>query len=213
MHLSRIGISVALAIAILLWGAYLLLIEGRQPCLSDLAPFTFVITGLLLIGAWFENHLWRIGAIADLVKRPDLRGTWEGELVSLYKEPTTDERVPPKKCYLAVQQRYSQLQMRQLTDESESWLISDDIRESGKGHGYQIVGVYTNKPGAEVRDRSEIHYGALLLDTHGTARKPTSLTGEYWTDRETKGALTFSRKVDRVHSRFDEAESDFNNLD
>ena len=73
--------------------------------------------------------------------------------------------------------------------------------------------MYTNKPSAEVRDRSQIHYGALLLDTHGPARKPTSLTGEYWTDRETKGTLTFSRRIDKVHSRFDEAASGFETLD
>ena len=122
-------------------------------------------------------------------------------------------REAPRKCFLAVTQSYSRLKMRQLTDESESWLIADDIRASEKSGGHQVVGVYTNKPGAEIRDRSQIHYGAILLDTHGPARKPTSLTGEYWTDRETKGTLTFGRRVDRVHSRFDEAESDFNNLD
>ena len=120
MHLSRIGISIALALAILLWGAYLFLFESREPCLSDLGPFTFVVTGLLLIGTWFEHQLWRLGAIADFVKRPDLRGTWEGEFASLYEDPKTGRRIPPKRCYLAVNQRYSRLQLRQLTDESES---------------------------------------------------------------------------------------------
>lgn len=186
MHLSCIGISVVVGLAVILWGAYLFVFESREPCLSDLGPFTFVVSGLLLIGTWFEHQLWRIGVIGNLVKRPDLRGTWEGEPVSLWEDPETGERVPPKKCYLAVKQRYSRLQMRQLTDESESWLIADDIRESGKGDGYQVVGVYTNKPGAEVRDRSQIHYGALLLDTHGPTQRPASLTGEYWTDRVTK---------------------------
>lgn len=212
MHLSRIGISVAVAIAAILWGIYLWIFEGRLPCLSDLAPFSFVVTGLLLIGMWFEYKLWRVGSISKLVNRPDIRGTWEGELVSSYIDPKTREQVPPIECYLAVTQRFSYLQMRQMTKESESWLIADDTRKSDKGDGYQIVGVFTNKPGVEVRDRSQIHYGALLLDTHGLSDRPTSLTGEYWTDRETKGKLTFERRVDKVHSRFDDAAAEFSKL-
>ena len=213
MHLSRIAISVAVGIAAILWGAYLLIFEKRLPCLSDLAPFTFVVSGLLLIGAWFEYKLWRIGFISKLVKRPDLIGAWEGELVSSHVDPKTGEPTPPIHCVLAITQRFSYLQLRQMTQESESWLIADDIKISGKGEGYQVVGVYTNKPGADVRERSEIHYGALLLDTHGPREKPTSLIGEYWTDRRTIGKLCFTRRIDKVHTRYDDASSEFEKLD
>ena len=209
MHLSRIGISVAVGITAILWGAYLAIFEGRLPCLSDLAPFSFVVTGLLVIGAWFEYHLWHVGFIPKLAKRPDIRGTWEGDLISSYVDPKTGERIPSIRCVLAVTQRFSYLQLRQMTDESESWLIADDIKASGKGDGYQVVGVYTSKPGADVRERSQIHYGALLLDTHGPSERPASITGEYWTDRKTSGMLRFTRRIAKVHSRYDEAVAEF----
>ena len=54
-------------------------------------------------------------------------------------------------------------------------------------------------------DRSEIHQGALILDTHGPSGKPETLTGEYWTDRKTTGSMNFSRRVSMVSTRFDDA--------
>lgn len=209
MHLSRVGISVAVGITAALWALYLYLFEGRLPIWSDLSPFSFVVGGLALLGLWFEQNLWRTSLIRRLVSRPDLEGTWKGQLVTTYDDPESGEPLPPITCYLAVTQTYSTLQMRLLTGESNSWLISDDLSKSSKGGGYQVVGVYTNHPKAALRERSGVHFGALWLDTHGDDRVPTAMSGEYWTDRETKGSITLNQRIDKVFSHFDQAEAAF----
>ncbi len=90
---------------------------------------------------------------------------------------------------------------------SESWFIAESIKPSKEGIGYQIAGVYTNKPDRLLRgDRSEIHLGGLILKTHGPPHRPKRLTGEYWTDRKTKGRIMLSARVPKVFTRSEEAE-------
>ena len=49
--------------------------------------------------------------------------------------------------------------------------------------------MYSNKPRVSVHDRSLAHDGACSLDiiSKGTRK----LVGKYWTDRQTKGEMTF----------------------
>lgn len=202
IHLSRIGISVAVVLTALLWWGYLAIFGERSPTWADAAPFSFVVGGLVILGLWFEHGLWHMRGIRKAVGRPFIRGTWKGDLA-----PTGADG--PIRCFVAVTQSYSHLQMRLMTDESESWLVADDVRKSPKGDGYQIIAVYTNQPRADVRERSTIHRGTLWLDTHGRHDRPSSLSGEYWTDRGTKGALSLVQRVEKIHSRFDEAAAAF----
>jgi hypothetical protein len=79
-----------------------------------------------------------------------------------------------------------------MTPESDSWLVANKVVLSDDGV-FQVAGVYINKPQLHLRGgRSEIHYGAILLDIHG--EPPTELRGHYWTDRQTRGSLRLSER-------------------
>ena len=102
------------------------------------------------------------------------------------------------------------MQMNLMTPESESWCIAESITPSPSGVGYRIAGVYTNTPKAHLRGvRSEIHLGGIILDSHGPPNRPDTLTGEYWTDRKTKGQMTFTNRHATVFTRFEDAERAF----
>lgn len=84
--------------------------------------------------------------------------------------------------------------------------MADRIAPSRKNDGYSLFAVYTNEPNTRLRGvRSEIHYGAFALDTHGKSAKPVRISGQYWTDRGTKGTMELSDRTDAVHSRFEDA--------
>ena len=89
---------------------------------------------------------------------------------SRYIRPGETEPVPPITCYMSVTQTLTLLRMKLMTPESSSVFIADRIRPLPAGEGYQVMGVYTNEPSIPLRDArvSEIHQGALLLETHGT---------------------------------------------
>lgn len=54
-----------------------------------------------------------------------------------------------------------------------------------------------------MRDRSPIHYGAIVLDVQGDPVK--DLVGYYWTERSTRGELRSLARHVTIASSFDEA--------
>ena len=210
MTFSRLHIAVFLGIAVAVWGL-VLLYQGTPVSKNHFAPFGTTVGVLVVLGLVFENLLWRHPWLHGwFVKRPDLRGTWRVELQSNWIDPETDKQKPMIVCYMGVKQTLSTLQMHLMTPESESWFIAEHIRPSPSGDGYQVGGVYTNKPHIHLRgNRSEMHLGALVLDTHGPNNRPETLTGEYWTDRETTGQLDFTGRVSNVLTRYEDAEGAF----
>ena len=112
-------------------------------------------------------------------------------------------------CYMGVTQTLSDLEMHLMTPESKSrstacHIISDE-------NGYRAVCVYKNEPDIHLSNEriSEKHEGALIIDTHGSGVRPDTLTAKYWTDRNTNGTMDFKRRVDKVFTRFEDAERHF----
>ena len=210
MKLERLHISVFLGVAVLSWWL-VLLAQGSHLAWEHLRPFGVVVGILVILGLGFERVLWHLPCLHGwFVRRPDLRGTWCVTLDSDWVDQKTQQRVQPILCYMGVVQSLSRLQMHLMTSESESWFIAENINGSPSGIGYQIAGVYTNKPKTLLRgDRSEVHLGGLILDTHGLANRPETLTGEYWTDRKTKGHMTLNARIPKVFTRFEDAERGF----
>jgi hypothetical protein len=211
MTFSRVHITAFVVIAALIWGIVLWL-EGAPLTWAYASPFTIVVSCLVGLGLLLEKVLWRQPLLHGwFIKRPDLRGTWRVELQSSYVRPSTGERVPMIVCYMGVEQTLSKLQMHLMTPESESWFIAAHVRPSPAGNGYQVVGVYTNEPNIHLRDEhvSEIHQGAIIIETHGPELRPTALTAKYWTDRKTTGTMDFTSRVDALCSRFVDAQRAF----
>lgn len=207
MRLERLHISVFLSLAALVWWI-VLLAQGTAVSLDHARPFGAVVAFLVVMGVVLDRYLWRQPWLHGwFVKRPDLRGTWRVELRSSYVRPETGERVPPIVCYMGVEQTLSRLQMHLMTPESESWFIADRVRPSPNDNGYQVIGVYTNEPNVHLRDAriSEMHQGAIIIETHGRGVRPSALTAKYWTDRKTTGTMEFTSRVDEVHTRYPDA--------
>jgi hypothetical protein len=57
------------------------------------------------------------------------------------------------------------------------------------------------------RYRSEVHYGAMLLNAENAA--PRRMEGEYWTDRKTTGSIELTDRKGKTPSTFDEAQALF----
>ena len=210
VKLERLHISVFLGLSALVWWL-VLVVQGTQVSSAYWGPFGTVVSFLVVLVAAFELRLWRWSGLHGwFVKRPDLRGTWRVELQSDWINPTTNVSVPLIVCYMGVAQTLSALQMHLMTPESESWFIAERISPSPSGVGYQVAGVYTNKPQTYLRGaRSEMHLGGMLLDTHGPTNCPDTLKGEYWTDRKTKGQMKFTARLPDVLTCFEDADRAF----
>ncbi len=211
VRVDRVHIAVFLAIAALAWWITLVL-QGTAVTSEHAAPFTVVMSALGVLGYVFEHFLWRCQLLHGwFFTRPNLRGTWRVELRSSHMKQDSGEGAPLIVCYMGVEQTLSELKMHLMTSESESWCIASHTKPSPSGNGYQVVCVYSSKPNIHLRDEriSEIHNGAIILDTHGAGVRPDTLTAEYWTDRKTTGTMNFTSRVDRVFTRFEDANQHF----
>lgn len=212
MSFSRLHISVFLLIAAISW-LVVLKIQGTPVSIQHMAPFGTVVTVLAGLAILLEKFLWKQPWLNGwFVARPVLCGTWKVSLQSDWIDPETEQSIEPIICYMGVEQTLSSLQMHLMTPESESWFVAHGVRRSPSEKGYQVIGVYTNKPHVHLRgNTSEMHLGSILIDTHGeSAAYPDALTAEYWTDRKTAGRMIFSDRQKRVYTRYSDAHSAFN---
>lgn len=208
MKLERLHITAFVVLAAVVW-LVVLRVRGTPVSPMHAEPFSIVVTVLVGAGVAFERVLWRLPWLHGwFVNRPDLRGTWRVEIRSSYVRPDTRDRGQVIVGYVGIKQTLSKLQLHLMTSESESWAVADHIRPSPRGHGFQVIVVYTNEPNVHLRDErvSEMHQGAMIIETHGPSLRPKSLTAKYWTDRKTTGTIEFTSRIDAVCSRFADAE-------
>lgn len=176
--------------------------SGGSPSPSWLRFYSLAVSlAAGLLWAW-EHLLWRL-PIFQLVSGvvPDLRGTWKGQLVSLWNDPATGKTPVPRRAYLVVRQSATSLSLTLLTSESSSRssLASVDVTSAPATVEYQFL----NRPQLSVEARSRIHHGAAFLEVVGAPAK--RLVGRYWTDRDSKGELIFDLRSSRICSDFREA--------
>lgn len=123
-----------------------------------------------------------------LVPFPNLSGDWEGTIKSNWKE----KNLEPIPIEVSITQNFFNVQVRIKTKESRSYSIGASFDIDNERGFQQLFYTYLNTPKAGVRERSEIHYGSTILNFDGF--KVTKMDGEYWTDRETTGEITLTKK-------------------
>jgi len=167
--------------------------ENASEWLSPIGPaVTVAALGLFVFDRW----AWRLPGIRKLHRRPLLHGTWHGELASSWVDPTTHQGIPADPdVFLVVRQRFWHVSTRLLTKESASASMLGGFKEDEDGVQHLIY-VYTNTPRAEVRIRSGMHFGGVVL---GAPRDSSAgLHGHYFTDRNTRGDLRLDTRYGQV---------------
>ena len=186
--IGRTGITVIVTIVAGTWALVLGLL-GWPISLSFFKPLSVVVGVLTLLLPVFEFWAWAWPGMGVFFKRPDVRGTWMGEIRSTWKHPDGTP-VGPIKTYIVIHQTYSELHLRLFTQESESLTMSATVLSEPDGAS-TVVGVYRNQPQHSVRYRSAMHHGGLILRVDGPP--PDSMSGHYWTDRKSDGGIELQR--------------------
>lgn len=190
----------------LVWAATLV-VGGTVPTLNFFKPVSTVAGLVVLSLAAFDKWLWHWSILRGIfVRRPDLRGTWQVELKSTWRDPTTGAELLPIEAFLVVSQTFTTLGMRLFTAQSESRLRGAEIL-ANDDDTFDVVAVYQNEPKLEFRARSPIHQGAMKLGVRGSP--PTVLDGHYWTDRGTQGSVRMSTRRSEKFASFEQAKAGF----
>ena len=150
---------------------------------STTISINIILWMLFIAWAW----KWKI-FYPWLVPFPNLSGNWEGTIKSNWKE----KELEPIPIEVSITQNFFNIQVRIKTKESRSYSIGASFDIDNERGFQQLFYTYLNTPKAGVRERSEIHYGSTILNFDGF--KVTKMNGEYWTDRETTGEITLTKK-------------------
>jgi hypothetical protein len=194
---------------VLAW-TLVLYVNHRAIDSAELRPLSTVVTTVLYAVMAFDLWLWKIPLLHGwFVKRPVIDGTWRVEIRSNWKNPDGKGNPPPIEGYMVARQTFSMLSMRLLTEESNSELLGTEVVCSADGL-YCISGVYRNEPRFQVRDRSEIHYGAVWLRIFDEPVK--RMVGHYWTDRKTAGEMDLGHRQTKKFHTFQSARAHYAQL-
>ena len=162
-----------------------------------------VVTVYVILSLVFTKWLWRLRFFRSwLVPFPDLQGTWEGQVTSTWKNPNTNETLSPIPIILVIRQTFSSISCTLFTKESESHSTSAQFSRDEDG-AVRLSYIYTNRPKATIRDRSEIHEGAARLNVVTVPQR--SLEGEFWTGRCTTGEMSLNFKSKELFESFPNA--------
>lgn len=200
--LNRSHITLLILIAAAIWGLVLWLLDIPITW-QHTKPFAVTVTVLSMVCIAFDKWLWKFRVFKGwLVEKPNLQGTWKVILRSNWIDEKTKRQVPPVECVMTIRQTYSLFSARLFTKESSSYLVAHKIERQNDGV-FQLFGTYQNTPDIALRgERSEIHYGALVLEVRGDP--PHSLIGHYWTDRGTRGSMELSNRIDEILNSYAE---------
>ncbi|RNL62703.1 hypothetical protein EFK50_13200 [Nocardioides marmoriginsengisoli] len=160
-----------------------------------------VFIATVVLSAW-DLWLWRLPWFQRIPGVPrSVRGTWEGVLTSFWVDPGTGVKVLEKAAFLVVRQTASSVSVRLITDESQSRssLASVSVPDGSAVLDY----LYLNRPKSSVEHRSRMHHGSTVLDISGCPAR--RLEGRYWTDRDSRGELVFTKRSRRIADDFEEA--------
>lgn len=163
-----------------------------------------VLVATLVLTGW-DLYLWRLPMAQRLPGVPrNVRGTWKGEVTSLWKDPT-GSAPDPVEGYLVVRQTFTTANVRLHTLESTS---KSTLAQVSTPDGSTVLDyLYLNIPRTSVQHRSVVHHGSVSLEVAGSPAH--RLTGRYWTDRDSKGELRFTERSSRLADDFDDSKALF----
>jgi len=160
---------------------------------------------LVLLFIFFDRWLWRRRPFWCFVRRrPRLSGTWRGLLTTISLDDNCNETSVEIPVFFEIRQTFSEVSIALMSRESESRSLTAEL-VSDSHERFTLWYQYQGVPGIGVRTRSPIHFGGARVDI--SERNPMTFTGEYWTDRMTRGSYTAELISAKFLGSFDAAEA------
>jgi hypothetical protein len=200
--LSRLKIQIVVGGVVVVW-LLLALLTGEKLSPTPLRLYSAAGAVLTLSLLAYERYVWRWSIVRRYTKIPLLAGTWRGTTESSYVG-VDGKTFEPIATALRITQTASSVTVTLFTGESSSVSRASELKRLLDGR-WSLSWLYDNTPRTSVRYRSERHCGAAELCTGGS--RGEELSGEYFTDRLTRGELHFREWSPRQYSS---AKSAFN---
>jgi hypothetical protein len=200
---AKIQIAAILIIAVFGIGIWA---EGGVPHMWWLKFYSIAVAVVAIASTAWDHYFWRTGIFQKLRTVPRcVAGTWKGTLRTQWVDPSSGKAPEPKTAYLVIRQTSTTVDVRLITDESESRSTFGQVSSGSEPPTLDYL--YLNEPMNSLRDRSPIHHGSASMKIVG--RPASRLTGHYWTDRDTRGELDMKWHKKETADDFESSEGLF----
>jgi hypothetical protein len=171
-----------------------LLLGIRLPSTANKVT-AIIPTVLVLLFVTVDTFLWHLPPLKYLVRdRSRIGGTWKGELHPVDGDSESIQ------MFLVVRQTLTDVSLTLVTNESSSRSVSATLATKGPSE-FTLYYNYQNIPVPAVRDTSPIHFGGVIIKITGL--DPKRLSGDYWTDRLTRGSFEVTKLSNKRLDDFD----------
>ncbi len=197
-------------LTVLIWGGFLL-VTGVD--LWSTESVRAVFTTVLVIGLLTSSYLnwgWKLPIINKIFYRPNLNGTWIGEL----KSDWVNDRgvgVPTQKFVIVIQQRFFAITIKAYSESLTTTTFVERLSLDKNSGFKQLAYIYSekrSKPGGH-GDR----LGAAVLDLTESLEEKI-LKGDFWTFQKSTGFVRVKLIDQKVSvESFEEAVKRWDNLD
>ena len=187
--INRFPLTILVVIAI---GIHALVLSrhGWVIPLSFFSPLSVVVSILSLFLLVFDKWAWAWSLVRRIAKRPDLRGTWKGDLRSSWQDPDMKLSGKPIEAYVVIRQTASCVYVRLMTEDSHSMSVATSLVLEADG-AHVLSSIYRNESRLSKRADSPMHHGGLILHLSGLPVQ--RMSGHYWTDRKSDGEIELQR--------------------
>jgi hypothetical protein len=188
----KVSLWIVLIIAVIVFAVSYLFSE------KPLHIFQYIIHSLstsvsviVVIAFLFDRYFWKLAVFKGwFVLIPNLNGKWKGSISSEWINPDIKEKAKPRETSLSIKQSLSNISCIMNTKEMKSNSITSDFRIDTNNQILELSYIYRSEPNANVRERSQIHYGAIVFDILELKK----LKGNYWSDRKTTGTIELKKE-------------------
>jgi hypothetical protein len=180
----KILVSISIAIASLIAITYLCVLNKSIDSKSILRSVSFGISGTTLFWTFYFSFGWKWPILNLMFYRPNLNGTWSGEIISDWKDEN-QKSIPPIGFKLVVRQSFLRIHFTSFTKDFVGVSYSETF--SIKKHtGLKNIS-YLYRKDTSQKSNDILQEGATELRLiEGDIR---TLQGKYWSSIKTNGTI------------------------
>lgn len=187
---TKLYIWALIIISLVIYAVYFALsssVTNYETFLDFIKPISIVVTLDAVIAGIFVKWLWKLKLLYPwFVPFPDLNGTWKGVLKSNWECPNTGEKPDEIPMILTINQTFTNVSCTMRTGEMCSESFSSEFLVNTETESPKLIYSYKSDPKPNFKYRSSLHFGTTVLSI---VKNHSELEGEYWSNRETTGAI------------------------
>jgi hypothetical protein len=194
----NIVIRVSILLACVLAFLYLLINKMDIDFANSFKALSASATLIILFWGLYFEWGWRLPMLKKLFYRPNLNGTWAGELISDWKDEN-GKNVEPIKFFIVIRQNFLRINFTTFTDNYIGKSYSEKLILD-KERGVKNVAYLYRKETSQISDCNNEGASELRVIESDTLK----LKGKYWSSIKTNGEIEVSFLVKKYFDSYED---------